>query len=91
MSYDEALPRCGIETLENRREIMCVNLVKYMIDLIHKLYDLLPSTVNRTRGRETRLNGDIIGYTNVNFKCRKERFKTSPIVFAIDKNNLSLD
>ena len=39
MSYDEALPRCGIETLENRREIICINLVKNMIDSIHKLHD----------------------------------------------------
>ncbi len=88
MSYDEALSRCGIETLENHREIICINLVKNMsIDPIHKLHDLLPSTVNRIRGRETRLNGDRIH----NFKCRTERFKTSSIVFAIDKYNLSLD
>ncbi len=81
MSYDEALSRCGIETLENRREIICINLDKNMIDPIHKLHDLLPSTVNRIRRRETWLNGDRI----YNFKCRTERFKASPIVFAIDK------
>jgi hypothetical protein len=35
-----------------------------MIDPIRKLHDLLPFTVNRIRGRETRLNGDRnIGYT----------------------------
>ena len=56
---------CGTETLENRREIICINLVKNMIDPIHKLHDLLPSTVNRIRGRETRLNGDRI-YTILN-------------------------
>ena len=54
MSYDEALSRCGIETLENRREIICINLVKNMIDSIQKLHDLLSSMVNRIRGRETR-------------------------------------
>jgi hypothetical protein len=34
------------------REIICTNLVKDMIDPIHKLHDLLPFTVNRIRGRE---------------------------------------
>ena len=37
--------------------------------------------------RETRLNGDKI----YNFNCRTERFKKSPIVFAIDKYNRTLD
>jgi hypothetical protein len=32
------------------------------------------------------LNGDMI----YNFKSRTERFKTSPIVFAIDKYNYAL-
>ena len=51
-------------SLENRTEIICTNLVKDMIDPIRKLHDLLPFTVNRIRGRETRLNGDRnIGYT----------------------------
>ena len=57
-----------------------------MIDPIHKLHDLLPSTVNRIRGRETRLNGDKIQVYN--FKCKTERFKTSPIVFTIDINTI---
>jgi hypothetical protein len=68
------------------REIICTNLVKDMIDPIHKLHDLLPFTVNRIRGRETSLNDDRI----YNFKCRTERFKTRAIVFAIDKYNLSM-
>ena len=55
-----------------------------MIDPIHKLHDLLPFTVNRIRGRETRLNGDRI----YNFNVGHKRFKTCPIVFAIDKYNL---
>ena len=77
--FPDALFRCGIKTLENRREIICTNLVKDMIDPLHKLHDLFPFTVNRIRGRETRLNGDRI----YNFKCRTESFKNSPIVFAL--------
>ena len=38
---------------------------------------------NQIRDRETRLNGDKI----YNFNCRTERFKNSPIVFAIDMIN----
>ena len=53
----------------------------------HKLHDLLPLTVNQIWDRETRLNSDKI----YNFNCRKERFKKSPIVFAINKYNQTLD
>ena len=42
----EALTRCGIKTLEGRRETKCVNLVKDMMVSTHKLHDLLPLTVN---------------------------------------------
>ena len=80
ITYNEALTRRGIQTLESRRETKCVNLVTDMIDPTHKLHDLLPFTVNQIRDRETRLNGDKI----YNFNCRPGRFKNSPIVFAID-------
>ena len=69
-TYNEALTRCGIKTLESRRETKCVNLVKDMMVSTHKLHDLLPLTVNQIQDRETRLNGDKI----YNFNCRTERF-----------------
>ena len=85
-TYNEALTKCGITTLESRRETKCVNLVKDVMVSTHKLHDLLPLTVNQNRDRETRLNGDKI----YNFNCRTERFKKSQIVFAIDKYNKTL-
>ena len=87
ITCSEALTRCGIKTLESRRETKCVNLVKDMMVSTHKFHDLLPLTVNQIRDRETRLNGDKI----YNFKCRTEWLKNSPIVFAIDKYNQTLD
>ena len=78
-TYNEALTRCGIQTLESRRETKCVNLIKDMIDPTHKLHDMLPFTVNQIR------DGEIY-----NFNCRTDRFKNSPIVFAIDKYNQTL-
>ena len=81
ITYNKALTRCGIKTLESRRKTKCVNLVKDMMVSTHKLHDLLPLTVNQIQDRETRLNGDKI----YNFNRKTERFKKSPIVFAIDK------
>ena len=39
-TYNEALTRCGIKTLESPRETKCVNLVKDMMVSTHKLHDL---------------------------------------------------
>ena len=44
-TYEQALIECGMETLENRREKMCIKLINDMKDLIHKLNELLPPTV----------------------------------------------
>ena len=35
MTYDEALARCAIKTLEKRRGITCINLIKDKIDPTH--------------------------------------------------------
>ena len=54
-TYEQALIECGMETLENRREKMCIKLINDMKDLIHKLNELLPLTVGHVCERDTRL------------------------------------
>ena len=70
---EQALIECDMETLENRREKMCIKLINDMKDLIHKLNELLPPTVGHVRERDTRLNTNKF----YNFKCRTERFSNS--------------
>ena len=65
-TYEQALIECGMETLENRREKMCIKLINDMKDLIRKLNELLPPTVGHVRERDTRLNRNKL----YNFKCR---------------------
>ena len=55
-TYEQALIECGMETLENRRDKMCIKLINDMKDLTHKLNELLPPTVGHVRERDTRLN-----------------------------------
>ena len=55
-TYEQALIECGMETLENRREKMCIKLISDVKDLVHKLNELLPPTVGHVRERDTRLN-----------------------------------
>ena len=52
-TYEQALIECGMETLENRREKMCIKLINDMKDLIHKL-DGLSHLQLVMYGRETR-------------------------------------
>ena len=68
-TYEQALIECGMETLENRREKMCIKLINDMKDL----NELLPPTVGHVRERDTRLNRNKF----YNFKCRTERFSNS--------------
>ena len=86
MTYDEALLKCNLVTLESRREEMCLKLIESMHDLNHKLHSLLPNKVEDIRDRITRASGERL----YNFKCRTERYKNSPIVYAIDRYNLKL-
>ena len=78
-TYEQALIECGMETLENRREKMCIKLINDMKDLIHKLNELLPLTVGHVWERDTRLINRNKFY---NFECRTERFSNSPLVYA---------
>ena len=78
-TYEQALIECGMETLENRREKMCIKLINDMKSLIHKLNEMLPPTVGHVWERDTRLINRNKFY---NFKCRAERFSNSPLVYA---------
>ena len=73
-TYEQALIECGMETLENRSEKMCIKLINDMKGLIHKLNKLLPPTVGHVRERDTRLNTNKFYH----FKCRTDRFSNSP-------------
>ena len=72
-TYEQALIECGMETLENRREKMCIKLINDMKDLTHKLNELLPPIQLVMYGRETR---DLI---EINFKV----LNVEPNVLAI--------
>ena len=48
-TYRHALIECGLETLENRRENMCVKLIEDMTEPMHKLNGLLPPMVGDVR------------------------------------------
>jgi hypothetical protein len=41
LSYEEALVKCNLKTLQGRRQDMCINLSKSMLDPGHKLHELL--------------------------------------------------
>ena len=86
-TYKQALTECGLHTLEYRRDIMCVNLIKDMKQPTHKLNDLLPPIVGLVREKHTRLNENKF----YNFKCKTERFNNSPLVYAIRKYNMAFD
>ena len=50
-TYEQALiVVCGMETLENRREKMCIKLINNMKDLVHKLNELLPGSQEQFLG-----------------------------------------
>ena len=85
-TYEQALIECGMETLENRREKMCIKLINDMKGLIHKLNELLPPTVGHVRERDTRLN------TNKFYNLNVEP-DVLAIVFSvcIRKYNIAID
>ena len=83
LSYEEALEKCNLKTLEDRRVDMCINLITTLRDPGHKLHGLLPPKVGEIRTRETRLSEQKF----YNFNCRTERFKNSAIVYGIEQFN----
>ena len=53
LSYEEALVKCNFKTLEGRRQDMCINLIKSLLDHGHnKLHELLPPKVCEIRNIE---------------------------------------
>lgn len=81
--YDQLLHKSGLKTLRERRDNLCVDLIKNMSKPSHKLHSLLPKKIGQVRERDTRTNDQ--SYYNYTYKT--ERFKKSPIVFAIDQYN----
>lgn len=83
LNYEQALEHLNLETLSERREKHCIELVKRMSSPSHKLHHLLPDRVNDVRQRTTRYDGNKF----YNFKYRTDRFKNSPLVYAINSYN----
>ena len=81
--YNRAVQECGLKTLQQRRDDLCVRLIQQMSEPSHKLHTLLPRNSSEVKERETRTNPRKF----YNFFCRTERFKRSPLVYAIDKYN----
>jgi hypothetical protein len=46
MSYDHALHQSNLKTLKERRDVMCVDMIKKMSNRVHKLHHLLPMKVH---------------------------------------------
>ena len=85
--YNEALIESKLIPLKERRKHLCIDLIRNMVQPTHKLHGLLPDKHFNIKKRETRANSNII----YNFTCRTERFKSSPLVYAIDKYNESIN
>jgi hypothetical protein len=75
-----------IESLEKRRDRMCIELIKEMSNPDHKLHSLLPKKICEVRKRTTRLNNQMY----YNFMGKTERFKSNPISYAVSKYNETL-
>ena len=81
--YDEALRIAGIDSLQERRDRMCAELVKGMSNPDHKLHHLLPRRVQDVRERDTRLNNQLF----YNFQGKTDRFRNSPLSYAVNRYN----
>ena len=84
--YDKVLRIAKIESLEKRRDRMCIELIKEMSKPNHKLHSFLPKKICEVRKKTTRLNNQMY----YNFMGKTERFKSSPISYAVSKYNETL-
>ena len=57
--YDKVLRIAKIESLEKRRDRMCIELIEEMSNPNHKLHSLLPKKICEVRKRTTRLNNQV--------------------------------
>ena len=85
LDYHQALAELNIKSLPDCRDTLCIQLIKRMSNPEHRLRHLLPSKVSSNR--DTRSNAD----KYYNFPCKTERYKHSPLFYAIDKYDISLD
>ena len=85
--YNRALQECGLKTLQQRIDDLCVRLIKQISEPSHKLHSLLPRKCSEVKERETRTNSGKF----YNFFCRTQRLKRSSLVYAIDKYNDKLN
>ena len=74
---------CRISKFKGKARPNVFQLIKSMSNSDHKLHNVLPKKVHEIRNRETRQNSHMY----YNFKWRTERFKNSPISYAISKYN----
>ena len=72
--------------LEKRQNRMCIELIKEMSNSDNKLHNLLPKKVHEIREMDTRMNNQMY----YNFMGKTERFKSSPISYAVNKYNETL-
>ena len=54
LDYDQAITETKLQTLEERRDDLCVSLIKKMLEPNHKLHSLLPKKLKDIRQKETR-------------------------------------
>ena len=79
---DEYFHTAKTERLENRRDRMCIELIKNVTNVDHKLHASLPHLIEEVRSRETRQNSQMY----YNFMMSTEQFRNSPIIYAILKH-----
>ena len=84
--YDKCLKTAKLTSLKERRDRLCIQLIRSRSNSDHKLHNLLPKKVHETRNRETRQNSHMY----YNFKCRTESLQNSAISNAISKYNEAL-
>jgi hypothetical protein len=87
VEYFVALNHLKMQTLSERRDNHCGGLIANLSSPEHRLHNLLPDRVRDTRQSETRSNANMY----YNFKFRTERFKNSPLVYAINCYNCQSD
>ena len=79
LDYDQAITETKLQTLEERRDELCISLIKNMLEPNHKLHSLLPKKLKYIRQKETITNSQRL----YNFSCKTERFKYIVLWFTV--------
>ena len=58
--YNQALVVSNLKTLKERRDDLCVGLIKHMLQPTHRLHSVLPGKLGDIKEREIRANGQKI-------------------------------